>query len=461
MSSDILDKVQKIHFIGIGGSGMCPLAEILLSEGFQITGSDCNESDTLERIKGYGIPVHMGHRKENIGDAQLVVYTAAVKQNNPELVAARENGVVTLERAEMLGVVTKRYNRSIAVSGTHGKTTTTAMLSQVLIGGGFDPSAIIGGKLPFIGGNSYVGKSDIIVCEACEYVDSFLQLTPAISIILNIDADHLDYFHNLDNIKKSFNKFSKQTSNLLVINGDDENSLDATKDVDIEKITYGMSDKNDYYAVNITAEKGAKQSFDLMHNGKLLTKITLNVPGTHNIYNAMAAISVALYLGASPEIIAENLGKFTGVHRRFEVLGDPCGITVADDFAHHPTELTATLSSAMNMGFKRVWAVFQPHTYSRTAMLLDDFAKALSIPNKVVLSEILAVREENTYNIYSEDLAAKIDGCVYLKTFEEITDYICENAKDGDLVLTLGGGNVYMCANMIFKKLQAKSEFQE
>lgn len=461
MNSDILDKVQKIHFIGIGGSGMCPLAEILLSEGFQITGSDCNDSDTLERIKGYGIPVHMGHRKENIGDSQLVVYTAAVKQDNPELVAAKEKGIITLERAEMLGVVTKRYNRSIAISGTHGKTTTTAMLSQVLIGGGFDPSAIIGGKLPFIGGNSYVGKSDIIVCEACEYVDSFLQLNPFISVILNIDADHLDYFHNLDNIKKSFNKFSKQTSNLLVINGDDENSLEATKDVDIKKITYGMSDKNDYYASNITAEKGAKQSFDLMHNGQLLTKITLNVPGTHNVYNAMAAISVALYLGASPKLIAENLGKFTGVHRRFEVLGDPCGITVADDFAHHPTELTATLSSAMKMGFKKVWAVFQPHTYSRTAMLLDDFAKALSIPDKAVLSEILAVREENTYNIYSEDLAAKIDGCTYLKTFEEITDYICENAQDGDLVLTLGGGNVYMCANMIYKKLQAKADFQE
>lgn len=457
---NILNTVKKIHFIGIGGSGMCPLAEILMAEGYELTGSDCNESDTLERIKGYGIPVYTEHRAENISGAQLVVYTAAVKKNNPELAAAAELGIPTMERSVMLGVVTRRYNRSIAISGTHGKTTTTAMLSQVLIGGGFDPSAIIGGKLPYIGGNSYVGHSDIIVCEACEYVDTFLQLDPAISVILNIDADHLDYFKNLDNIKTSFNKFAKQTTKLLVVNGDDKNSMDAIKDVNIEKLCYGFDEKNDYYCKNLTSQKGAKQSFDLMHEGQRLTTITLNVPGRHNTLNAMAAATVALYLGATPKSVAENLGKFTGVHRRFEILGDPCGITVADDFAHHPTELTATLNSAMNMGFNKVWAVFQPHTYSRTALLLDDFAKALSIPDQVILSEILAVREENTYNIYSEDLAAKIDGCVYLKTFEEISEYVCKNAQPGDLVLTLGGGNVYMCANMIFKSLSAKEEFE-
>ena len=452
---NLLDNIKKIHFIGIGGSGMCPLAEILHSEGFELTGSDCNESDTLERIRSYGIPVFMGHKAENITDQELVVYTAAVKADNPELLEANSKGITCIERSVMLGIVTRRYNRSIAVSGTHGKTSTTAMLSQVLIGSGFDPSAIIGGKLPFIGGNSYVGQSDIIVCEACEYVDTFLELTPYISIILNVDADHLDYFKDLEHIKNSFNHFSKQTSGLLVINGDDENTVDAVKDVELPKITFGFNDTNDYYAANVR-QNGAFPIFDFMHKGEKLCEIELVVPGRHNTYNALAAAATASYLGATPTEIAENLHKFTGVHRRFEILGKPQGITVADDFAHHPTELTATLTAAMNMGFERVWAVFQPHTFSRTAMLLDDFAKALSIPDKVVISEILAVRETNTYNIYSTDLGEKIDGAVCIDTFEDITKYICENAKPGDLVLTMGGGNVYMCANMILKALKTE-----
>lgn len=456
-TENILDNVKKIHFIGIGGSGMCPLAEILHTEGFELTGSDMNESETLDRIRSYNIPVFMGHKEENITkDIDLIVYTAAVKQDNPELLAAHRLGITTVERSVMLGEVTRRYNRSIAVSGTHGKTTTTAMLSQVLIGSGFDPSAIIGGKLPYIGGNSYVGQSDIIVCEACEYVDTFLQLTPAISIILNIDADHLDYFKTLDNIKRSFNKFAKQTTSLLILNGDDVNTMDAVKDVDVEKITYGFNESNTYYAANMRADEEMHECFDLMKNGKKLTTVTLVVPGKHNVYNALAAAAAADYLGATPNEIAENLHKFTGVHRRFEIIGKPGGITIADDFAHHPTELEATLSAAMNMGFKRVWAVFQPHTYSRTAMLLDDFARVLSIPDRVVMSEILAVREENTYNIYTKDLADKIDGSVWFNTFEEITDYIAANAEAGDLVITLGGGNVYMCAQMILKALNAK-----
>ena len=449
----LLDNIKRIHFIGIGGSGMCPLAEILHSEGFELTGSDMNEGDTLERIKSYGIKVYMGHRAENIEGAELVVYTAAVKKDNPELVAASEQGIPAIERSIMLGIVTRRYNRSIAVSGTHGKTTTTAMLSQLLIGSGFDPSAIIGGKLPFIGGNSYVGQSDIIVCEACEYVDTFLELTPWMSIILNVDADHLDYFKTLDNIIRSFNKFAHLTTGMLVINGDDENVLEAVEGIDLPMISFGFRKTNDYYAVNLRNAKNAYKTFDLMHKGEKLCEIELKVPGRHNIYNALAAASAAHHLGASPEQISENLGKFTGVHRRFEVLGSPRDITVADDFAHHPTELTATLSAAMEMGFDNVWAVFQPHTFSRTAMLLDDFAKALSIPDHAIISEILPVRETNTYNIYNTDLGAKVEGSVCIDTFEDITKYIEEHAKPGDLVLTLGGGNVYMCANMILKAL--------
>ena len=451
----ILEKVKKIHFIGIGGSGMCPLAEILFSEGFELTGSDCNESDTLDRIKAMGIKVYNGHFADNVKDTELVVYTAAVKSDNPELVAAKELGIPCLERSVMLGIVTRRYNRSVAVAGTHGKTSTTAMISQILIGSGFDPSAIIGGKLPAIGGNSYVGESDIIVCEACEYVDTFLELNPYLSVVLNIDADHLDYFKNLDNIKESFLKFANQTTHAVIYCGDDENSVDTFKDLDLLKITFSIGENCDYRAVNIVSN-GMKQSFDLYYKNEFIATIRLVVPGSHNIMNALAASSAAHHLGATGKEIAENLEKFTGVHRRFEVLGVSKGITVADDFAHHPTELTAVLTSAMNMGFRKVWAIFQPHTYSRTAILLDDFAKALSIPDEIIISEILAVRETNTYNIYSTDLGAKIEGSHCIDTFEEITDFILENAKEGDLVLTMGGGNVYRCANMIYSALEHK-----
>ncbi len=452
---NILDKVKKIHFVGIGGSGMCPLAEILYSEGFIITGSDCNESDTLDRIKNMGIKVFEGHFAENIKDTELVVYTAAVKSDNPELVAAKELGIPCLERSVMLGIVTRRYNRSVAVAGTHGKTSTTAMISQILIGSGFDPSAIIGGKLNAIGGNSYVGQSDIIVCEACEYVDTFLQLTPYLSVVLNIDADHLDYFKNLDNIKSSFKKFANQTTHAVIYCGDDENSTDTFKELNLEKITFGIGENCDYRAVNIISN-GMHQSFDLYYKNDYIATVKLVVPGRHNIMNALAASAAAHHLGATGKEIAENLEKFTGVHRRFEVLGVSKGITVADDFAHHPTELTAVLTSAMNMGFNKVWAIFQPHTYSRTAILLDDFAKALSIPDEIIISEILAVRETNTYNIYSTDLGAKIEGSHCIDTFEEITEFILKNAKEGDLVLTMGGGNVYRCANMIYSALEHK-----
>ena len=454
MSKVSLENIKNVHMIGIGGSGMCPLAEILLSKGYHITGSDCSESDTLERIKSYGIKVYMGHYAQNVEGAQLVVYSAAIKKDNPEMLRAKELGIETAERSEILGWVCDKYADSVAVSGTHGKTTTTAMLTQILIGCNMNPSSIIGGKLPFIGGNSVVGDSDIMVVEACEYVDTFLKLHPEVSVILNVDADHLDYFKTLDGVKQSFHQFAAQTSRLLVINGDDENSRMCTADIDKEKIFFGFDEKNDYYVSDYRNDGGTKQSFSLMKDGKMLKRIYLNVPGKHNVLNALAAIVTALCLGADIDGIAESIEQFTGVHRRFEVIGETGGITVIDDFAHHPTELTATLTSAMNMGFKTVWAVFQPHTFSRTFMLLDDFAKALSIPDKVIISEILPVRETNTYNIYAEDLCAKIDGSVYRKTFDEITDYVCANAKSGDLIITLGGGNVYMCANQIFDRLK-------
>lgn len=452
-NKNLLDTVHRLHFVGIGGSGMCPMAEILHHKDYIITGSDINESDTLERIRGYGIPVHMGHRAENIGDAELVVYTAAAKQDNPELVAAREKGIPTLERSVVLGLLTKKFPNAIAVSGTHGKTTTTGMITQILMEAGRDPSAVIGGKLPFIGGNGRVGKSENMVCEACEYVDTFLQLHPTVSVILNIDADHLDYFGTLDNIVKSFHQFSLQTTKRIIVNGDDPNAMRAVDGIaNAEIVTFGRTPQSDYYVTELNEEDTACEDFTVMYKGERVCRVNLHVPGEHNMMNALAAAAATHGMGADGAHIKAALEDFTGVHRRFEVLGKFNGVTVADDFAHHPTELSSVLSSAVRMGYHEVWAVFQPHTYSRTAMLLDEFAKALSIPHHVVMTEILAVRETNTYNIHTSDLAAKIPGSRWFDSFEKIADYVMANAKENDLILTLGGGDIYKCANLIVEK---------
>ena len=459
MNRNILNEVKRIHFIGIGGSGMCPIAEILHHNGYILSGSDMNESDTLERIKGYGIKVFMGHKKENIEGSELVVYTAACKMDNPEIVAAKENGIPCIERSIMLGLLTDRYENAIAVSGTHGKTTTTAMITQILMEAGMDPSAVIGGKLPLIGGNGRVGKSQNMVCEACEYVDTFLQLHPAVSVILNLEADHLDYFGTLENIIKSFNKFSRQTSKTIVVNGDDKEAMEAVKDIThAEIVTFGLDSKNDYYLTELNEEDTACEDFTVMYKGEKLIRINLIVPGEHNMLNALAAFATCHHLGASLEAIKRALESFGGVHRRFEVLGNFEAVTVADDFAHHPTELTTTLTAAMKMGYNKVWAIFQPHTFSRTYMFLDDFAKALSIPDRLVMTDILPVRETNIYGVKIEDLEEKIEGSCHFNTFREIADYVMARAEKNDLILTLGGGDIYKCANLIVKLYKERNK---
>lgn len=454
-----LEHIKKIHFMGIGGSGMSPIAEILHHKGFQVTGSDINESDTLQRVRSWGVRVLTGQKAENITDIQpeLVVYSAAVKPENPELMAAQEKGIPTVERSVMLGIVTEHYPNSTAIAGTHGKTTTTAMLTQIMMTGKKDPSAIIGGQLPLIGSNAQIGQSDIMICEACEFVDTFLQLYPKVSVILNVDADHLEYFHTLERIIESFHQFASQTQETIFINGDDPNVRKAVEGITDKKIiTFGMKESNDYSAVGIVDEPKALEQFTLTYQGKPLADIQLSVPGKHNIMNALAAAATAHYYGVDPQAIAKGLHEFTGVHRRFELLGTFHGVTVADDFAHHPTELTATLDAAMQMGFREVWAVFQPHTFSRTYLLLDDFAKALQIPDHVVMTEILAVREVNTYGIQVQDLANKVPGSCWFPSFDKISDYVIEHAQSGDLILTLGGGDIYKCANQIVEKYKAK-----
>lgn len=449
-----LDGIKKIHFIGIGGSGMFPLAKILYSQGFEVTGSDIYESDTMEKIEKLGIKVTLNQKKENMQNHDLVVFSAAIKESNPEITAAKEKNIPIIERSVLLGIIFKNYKNSVAVSGTHGKTTTTSMITSVLLDAGKEPTAVIGASLKKINGNSCTGNSDIIVGEACEYVDSFLQLFPSISVITNVDADHLDYFGSLENVKKSFGKFASQTKKLIIVNGDDDNSRDCVKNVKVKEIFFGMGEDNTYSARNVTYTNMQQAKFDIFKGSEKISHIELTVPGKHNLYNALAAFIVCSELEVPGEVISKSLHEFSGAHRRFEILGKINDITVADDFAHHPTEIKATLNAASKMGFNRVWAVFQPHTYSRTSMLLGDFAEALSIADKVVVSEILPVREVNTYGIHSRDLTDKIENSIYIPDFEQITEYILKNAKPGDLVLTLGGGNVYRCANMIKSGLE-------
>lgn len=454
---ELLKTVRRIHFIGIGGSGMCPIVEILHQEGYSISGSDNNESDTLTRVRNLGIPVTLGQRAENIGDAEMIIYTAAILPDNPELRAAVESGIPTFERAVILGAITRLYPRCAAIAGTHGKTTTSAMLTQILLAAGIDPTAVIGGKLPKIQASGRVGKSDIMVCEACEFKAHFLELSPAVSVILNIDNDHMEFFGTIENSISYFRRFIDLTSSALVVNGDDANTLKAVDGVeDKEIITYGFGEENDYTAANVTNGPGICIGFDLMRKGEVLTHITANVPGRHNVLNAMAAAATAIYLGATPEQVADGLADFGGAGRRFEVLGNVRGVTIADDYAHHPAELKVTLEAAKKLGFNSVWAVFQPFTYSRTKLHMDYFAQVLQIADHVVMSEIMGSREVNTEGVYTSQLAEKIPGSIWFNTFEEIADYIAQNAQSGDLVITLGCGDIYKAAKIMLKKMQAQ-----
>ncbi|MBR2578792.1 MAG: UDP-N-acetylmuramate--L-alanine ligase [Clostridia bacterium] len=448
-----LDNIKNVYFIGIGGSGMFPLAHILKEKGFNISGADIYESDTLQKVRALGIKVYTEHKESNINGQDLIVFSAAIKETNPEIIAAKKAGIPIIERSVMLGLIFNKYSNSIGVSGTHGKTTTTSMITSVLLDAGKEPTAVIGATLRKLGGNSCIGNSDIIVAEACEYVDSFLQLNPAISVITNVDADHLDYFGTLENVIKSFRKYALQTSKLVIYNGDSANAQKAVENITAKTVSFGLDENNDYYAKNISFGKMQNAEFDIVQGQKTVAHINLNVPGKHNIYNALAAYIVCSHLGVSNEDFEKSITEFKGAHRRFEILLEKDGITVADDFAHHPTEIESTLEAASKMGFKRVIAVFQPHTFSRTAMFKEEFTKALSIADEVIVSDILPVRETNTYGVKSTDLTDRIQTSHYIPTFEEICEYVVKNARGGDLILTLGGGNIYKCANMISENL--------
>jgi len=450
-----LENARHIHFIGIGGSGMCPLAEIYHSEGYHITGSDNNESETLSRVEALGIPVYMGQRAENINGADVIIYTAALLPDNPELVAARASGIPTFERAKLLGAVTRRYRDCVCVCGTHGKTTVTAMLTQIMLTAGLDPSAVIGGRLPATNSNGMVGKSEHMVCEACEYQDTFLQLSPDVAVILNVDKDHMEYFKTMKNLIASFRKFASMATKAVIYNGDDLNTRRVLDGLKIKRaISFGRSEGNVFRAVNVAMD-GAFARYDLLYNGEFLTTIRLRVPGEHNISNSLAAIAAAMLSGASIFDCERGTAAFRGAGRRFEILGTWRGVTVADDYAHHPKELEAALTAAKQMSFRRVWAVFQPFTYSRTAMLLKEFAKALSLADHVVLTKIMGAREVNTYGIATADLAAKIPGSVWFEEFGEVAGYVAQHAQPDDLVLTLGCGDIYKAAKLMIKQWES------
>ena len=455
----ILEGKKHIHLIGIGGSGMYPIVQILHGLGFTMSGSDNNPGETIEAERALGIPVTIGQKAENIAGADLIVHTAAIMEDNPELVAARQSGVPTIERMVLLGLISRWFEDCICVCGTHGKTTTTSMLTQILLENGMDPSAVVGGKLDAIHGSGRLGKSPVMVCEACEFADHFLQLDPDVAVILNVDADHLDYFKTLDNVIASFHKFAQMANKAVIYNGDDPNTCKAVEGVTGKKlISYGKRPENDYYPENIQHHGGSRCGYDLMHQGKLLGHVELSVPGEHNVLNSIGAIAAALEVGCGLEGALKAADSFKGAHRRFEIMGVKNGVTIADDYGHHPAELEVTLRAAKEMDYKRVWAVHQPFTYSRTAMLLDDFARVLQLADRVVLSEIMGSREKNTYNIYSKDLAEKIPGCVWFPTLREVADYVMANAQPGDLVITMGCGDVYKCARMMLDEPDYEQE---
>ena len=451
-----IQNAKRIHMIGIGGSGMSPLAELLHGMGHTLTGSDNNPSYTLERIQALGIPVAMGHRAENVGDADLVIHSAAIQPDNPELAEARRRGIPTLDRSFLLGAMTRRYGDVIGVAGTHGKTTVTSMVTLILLEGGLDPSAIIGGVLPALDSNCRVGQSDNLVVECCEYVDTFLKTSPDVAILLNVDDDHMEYFKTMDRLIDSFGRFLGSATRAAVVNGDDEKALRAAQQATGEVITFGYGEGCDFRPAEVTFVDGAFGAFHLLHKGQDLGAITLRVPGAHNVLNAAAAAAAALTVGADFAAVQKGLARFTGAKRRFEILYRDKGVTVADDYAHHPSELRATLETAKRLPYQRVIAVFQPFTFSRTVLLMDDFAQVLRLADQVVLSPIMGSREVNTYGVRSEDLAAKIDGAVVLPDFDAIAAYLAENAREGDLILTLGCGDIYKAAKKTVALLQSK-----
>ncbi len=451
-----LKKYNKIHMVGIGGVSMSGIAEILLNWGFTVTGSNNVENEITKKLQEAGIPVVIGHHAENVVGADVVVYTAAIKTDNIELKVARNLDIPTIERADFLGEITRCYQDTITISGTHGKSTTTSMVSLCFLEALKDPSIQVGAELSQINGNYKTGNSEYFIIEACEYVESFLKFSPKSEIILNIDNDHLDYFKNFDNIKNAFIKYVKllPDNGLLVVNGDDKNCLDLPTYTKAKSLTYGITNKNvDFFAVNIVFDNDGFPEFDVYCHDKFYERIKLHVPGMHNVLNALGCIALCNEYGLSSKDIKTGLSKFVGVGRRFEFKGKINGASIYDDYGHHPTEIIATAKALMNKKYNKSWIVFQPHTYSRTKLLMDDFAKALLNFDNIIILDIYAARETNTYGITSKDLVDKIvslgKDAKYIPDFDECAHFLKSHVHENDIVLTQGAGTVTQIGDIL------------
>lgn len=444
-----LKKYKHIHLIGIGGVSMSGIAEILHHAGLTITGSDCTKSKVTDRLASHGIFVSIGHSTSLVEKSDLVIYSAAIKEDDPELVCARKRNIEIIERADFVGFLTRVYSDTIAISGTHGKTTTTSMISLCFIEAGLDPNIQVGAHLKQINGNYRVGNSDYFILEACEYVESFLKFNPKTAVVLNIDNDHLDYFKTFDNIKLAFNKYVAllPRDGLLITNFDDPNCIALRKNTYAKTVSFAINNsKANFIARNISFDINGFVKFDVYYNNSYFSEIKLSIPGKHNVYNALACIATCVNYGIEKYIIKSALKKFTGANRRFELVGSYNNILVYDDYAHHPSEIKATAQALLQKSFRQSWVVFQPHTYSRTKEHLEEFAKSLLDFNNIIITDIYAARESNTYGVSSKDLVDKINflgkKAIYISDFDDIAKYIKERACPNDIILTMGAGSV-------------------
>ena len=438
---------KRVHLVGIGGVSMRPLGLVLKGMGLEVTGSDMNSSVSTDELIAQGIRVHIGHRAENVGGADCVIRTAAVHNDNPEIAAARAAGIPVFERAQAWGVIMQAYKNAVCISGTHGKTTTTSMVTHILMEAQTDPTVMIGGYLPLIHAGHRVGNGDTIVLESCEYCDSFLNFFPTLAVVLNIEEDHLDYFKDLKAIENSFHSFAEMATSGILANGDDQNTLDAMEGLNY--LTFGIADHDNIHGENYSNDW---REFDVVCNGQFYCHLNLQVVGRHNALNALAAAGTAWMLGISGETVAAGLARFTGAGRRMEFKGKFNGADVYDDYAHHPAELSATFDAVRSMGYQRLVVAFQPHTYTRTSALFDDFVRELQKPDQVVLAEIYAARERNTTGISSMDLVEKIPGAAYCETLPQVTEYLRQIAREGDVILTVGAGDIYRAGDALLKE---------
>ncbi len=449
---NILKNSKKIFFIGIGGVSMSSLAHISADNGFCVLGSDRTPSLATAKLEEHGIKIFYGHSAENVKGSDAVVYTAAIPEDNPELVFARENGIPLIYRADYLGYIMSRYENRIGISGMHGKSTATSMSAQVFLSAGADPTVVSGAQMKELEGKAYrTGCDKYFIMEACEYCDSFLSFAPNIAVVLNIEMDHPDYFKDLNHIKKSFGEYlSIADDGYAIVNWDDENVREVTREYRGKLIKFGIKSEGlDFRAENISFE-GAYPVFDIVKRGSFIARVKLSVTGEHNIMNALAAAAAADICGIDAQSIKEGLGKYTGAERRMEYKGKICGgkADMYEDYAHHPTEIRATLKGAKMLAGRGLWCVYQPHTYSRTAELFDEFVKSFD-GVKTIFADIYAAREINTTKISSEDLAGKVAGALYFDSFEKIAGYLKENVSEGETVIIMGAGDVNKICDLL------------